>query len=146
MAEPFSRVLQVGWGDLDANQHMRNTAYLDRSADVRMMYVLDRGFSMREFERLRFGPVIRRDELEYFRELRLLDPLTVTLACSGLSADLTRFRLRNEFFRADGQMSARVISHGGWLDLAARKLTAPPPELARCMEEMPRTDDFVEIP
>ena len=62
MAEPFSRVLQVGWGDLDANQHMRNTAYLDRSADVRMMYFLDRGFSMREFEKLRFGPVVRRDE------------------------------------------------------------------------------------
>ena len=52
MAAPFERTLQVGWGDLDANQHMRNTAYLDRSADVRMMYFLDRGFSMREFARL----------------------------------------------------------------------------------------------
>ena len=98
-----------------------------------------------EFARLRLGPVVRRDELEYFSELLLLDPLRVTLACAGLSPDLSRFRLRNEFFRADGQMSARVISHGGWLDLAARKLTAPPPDLARCMEEMPRTDDFAEI-
>ena len=43
MAAPFERTLQVGWGDLDANQHMRNTAYLDRSADVRMMYFADFG-------------------------------------------------------------------------------------------------------
>ncbi len=146
MSELFSATFQVGWGDLDANGHMRNTAYLDHSADTRMMYFASRGFSMREFEKLRFGPVVRRDEVEYFREMRLLEHVRVTLASVGLSADDARFRLRNEFFREDGRLVARVTSEGGWLDQSIRKLTAPPEALARCMREMARTEDFVELP
>jgi acyl-CoA thioester hydrolase len=145
VTELFSQTFQVGWGDLDANNHMANTAYLDRSADTRMMYFASQGFSMREFERLRFGPVVRRDEVEYFREMRLMEKVRVTLACSGLSADNIRFRIRNEFFRDDGRLVARVTSEGGWLDQAVRKLTAPPEELARCMRDMARTEDFVEM-
>ena len=56
---------------MDFNAHMRNTAYLDLSADVRMMYFAEHGFSMREFETLKIGPVILKDEIEYFRELKL---------------------------------------------------------------------------
>src|SRR3712207_8149990 len=29
----YERQIYVGWGDLDANGHMRNTAYLDRSEE-----------------------------------------------------------------------------------------------------------------
>ena len=139
---PFERTLYARWGDMDFNGHMKNTAYLDASADVRMMYFAEHGFSMREFERLRFGPVILKDELEYFRELRLLEQVKVTLAAAGLTEDGTRFRLVNEFFREDGAKVARVTSSGGWLDLAARKLKTPPDELRQLMETMPRTDDF----
>lgn len=145
MAELFARTFHVGWGDMDFNAHMRNTAYLDRSADVRMMYFASRGFSMREFERLRIGPVVRRDEVEYFREMHLLEQVRVTLAVAGLSADATRFSMRNDFFREDGALVARVTSHGGWLDLAARKLTAPPAQLAQCLRELAHTEDYVEL-
>ena len=117
---------------MDLNGHMRNTAYLDMSADVRMMYFDEHDFSMREFERPQIGPVVMKDELEYFRELRLLEPVTVTLAIAGLSEDASRFIIRNEFFRNDEKQAARVNSTGGWLDLAARKLTSPPEELPTC--------------
>lgn len=145
MSELFAHTFHAGWGDMDFNAHMSNTAYLDRGADVRLMYFASRGFSMREFESLRIGPVVRRDELEYFREVRLLEQFRVTLAISGLSADAGRFRIRNEFFRADGELAARVTSHGGWLDLAARRLTAPPAQLAACLRELARTEDYADI-
>ena len=141
----WSAELQVGWGDLDANGHMRNTAYLDHSADVRMMYFKSNGFPMSEFERLRFGPVIRKDEIEYFRELKLLEAFRGTLCIPGLSADGSRFTMRNEFFRPDGTLVARVTSTGGWLDLSARKLAAPPEALAQAMAAL-RSDDYAEIP
>jgi acyl-CoA thioester hydrolase len=141
----FERTFQVGWGDLDANAHMRNTAYLDLSATVRMMYFAENGFPVREFSRIRIGPVIRRDELEYFRESHLLDALRVTLALAGMSEDGSRFRLRNEFFRPDERLAARVTSSGGWLDLATRKLTAPPTGIVRAWEAMSRTDDYVTL-
>jgi acyl-CoA thioester hydrolase len=33
-------------GDMDFNRHMRNTAYLDKSADVRMLFFAEHGFPM----------------------------------------------------------------------------------------------------
>jgi len=83
MPELFIKTFQVRWGDMDFNAHMKNTAYLDLAADVRMMYFQAHGFTMREFEQLRLGPIIMRDELEYFRELRLLEPVRVTLALAA---------------------------------------------------------------
>ncbi|MFA6956246.1 MAG: thioesterase family protein [Thermoanaerobaculia bacterium] len=62
----FEKRLVAGWGDMDFNSHMRNTAFLDKSADVRMMFFAANGFSMDEFIQLKLGPVITKDELEYF--------------------------------------------------------------------------------
>ena len=131
----FEKLLYARWGDMDFNGHMKNTAYLDASADVRMFFFEANGFSMREFDRLRIGPVITRDELEYFRELRLLEPVRVTLTAREIRDD-GRFVLVNEFFRGDGQRVARVTSNGGWLDLDKRKLTTPPEELRRLLEKL----------
>ena len=142
----FERTLYARWGDMDFNGHMRNTAFLDAGADVRMMFFAENGFSMREFEQRRIGPVIFRDELDYYRELRLLQDVRVTLVAVGLSDDCARFRLRNEFFRAaDGERVARVTSSGGWLDLEKRKLTAPPEDLASLLRQIARADDFEAI-
>jgi acyl-CoA thioester hydrolase len=146
VAEPFTREFHVRWGDLDFNGHMKNTAYLDTSADVRLMYFDSRGFSLREFERLRIGPVIQQEELQYFRELRMLQAVKVTLVAAGLSEDGSRFRLRNEFFAESGKLAARVYSTGGWLDQAARKLTKPPEDVAKALLELVRSDDFVTMP
>jgi acyl-CoA thioester hydrolase len=146
MSTRFSRTFHARWGDIDFNGHVRNTAYLDMAADARMMYFSENGFSMRRFEELRIGPVIMRDEVEYYRELRLLDPVTVTLFLAGLTADEMRFRLRNEFHTADSELVARVTSSGGWLDLSGRRLTVPPEALARCLREIEKTVDYAEIP
>lgn len=142
----FERILTAGWGDMDFNSHMRNTAYLDKSADVRMMYFSENGFPMAEFHRLRMGPVILRDELDYFREIGLLDQIRVTLELAELSADGSRFLVQNTFYRLDGKLSARVRSNIGWLDLNARKLIAPPEKLLIAMLRAPRSEDFQEVP
>ena len=140
----FERTFHVRWGDMDFNAHMRNTAYLDISGDVRMMYFAEHGFAMKEFERLRFGPVILKDELEYFRELHLLESIRVDLHVAGLNDDAGRFLLRNDFFRED-KLVARVTSHGGWLNLDRRKLTPPPDALAELLRSIPRTADFSDL-
>lgn len=141
----FSRRMFAGWGDMDFNSHMRNTAFLDKSADVRMLFFAENGFPMSEFARRRLGPVILKDEVEYFREVRLLEEITVSLAVAGLAGDGSRFILRNEFARPDGTLCARVTSAGGWLDLASRRLVVPPADLLVALRLLPGTSDFVEI-
>jgi acyl-CoA thioester hydrolase len=142
----YAKTLFAGWGDMDFNAHMRNTAFLDKSADVRMMFFAEKGFPMSEFARLRIGPVVMKDEVEYEREVALLQEVTVTLALAGLSPDGSRFALRNEFFRADGKRCAKVTSAGGWLDRDARKLVAPPRSLLDALGALSRTADFVDLP
>jgi acyl-CoA thioester hydrolase len=141
----FERTFHVGWAHLDANGHMANVAFLDVAVDVRFMYFTSRGFPPEQWAKLRLGPVVRRDEVDYHRELRMLQPFTVNILLAGLSDDCSRFRLRNEVRREDGELAARITSLGGFLDLAARKLVAPPPGLADALRALDRSDDFATL-
>ncbi len=142
----YSKTLFAGWADMDFNAHMKNTAFLDKSADLRMMFFADNGFPAAEFSRLKLGPVVMKDEVEYRKEISLLQEITVTLAIAGHSGDGSRFALRNEILRPDGTLCAKVTSTGGWLDLTARKLIAPPEALHNAMKSLPRTSDFMVLP
>ena len=48
----YTKTLYAGWADMDFNSHMRNTAYLDKTADVRQMFLNENGFPVEEFQRL----------------------------------------------------------------------------------------------
>ena len=142
----FERRVIAGWGDMDFNSHMRNTACLDKSADVRITYFSENGFSMQEFMRLRLGPVIIRDELDYHREVSLLEELRATLELAALAANGSRFAIQNSFYRLDGQRVARVKSTGGWLALTVRKLVGPPEGLLAALQRAPRSEELTEVP
>jgi len=142
----FERRVIAGWGDMDFNSHMRNTACLDKSADVRITYFSENGFSMQEFMRLRLGPVIIRDELDYHREVSLLQELRATLELAALAAHGSRFAIQNSFHRLCGQRVARVKSTGGWLDLTVRKLLGPPEGLLAALQRAPRSEELTEVP
>ena len=142
---PYSISTVAGWGDMDANAHMANVAYLNKCVDSRMSFFSQNGFPATEFARRKLGPVVRRDEIEYFREVALLEPITITLTLGGCAPDGSRFRLVNEILRADGKVAARVRTEGGWLDLRTRKLTAPPPELMTALQALQRSGDFEEL-
>ncbi len=146
MEEVFSVSFKARWGDMDFNGHMANIAYLNTSGDVRMLYFEKMGFSMRNFEQMRIGPVIMKDEIEYYREIRLLDEFRVYYQLAGFSEDGARFRVSNTFFRSDGKKAATVTSTGGWLDLAHRTLIAPPRELCAAMQGLEKTDDYAMLP
>jgi acyl-CoA thioester hydrolase len=133
----FSISTLAAWADMDANAHMANFAYLNKCVDARMGFFKAHGFPVTEFAKRRIGPVVRRDELEYFREIGLL---------SGLAPDGSRFRLRNEILNGDGKLAARITSEGGWLDLAKRKLIAPPEDLLEALQAMPPAAEFERLP
>ena len=84
----YAREFLAGWGTMDINGHLANTAYLDLAADVRMAFFAEHGFAPTEFRRIGLGPVMRKDEVEYFREIGLHETVTVTYAL--LASDVTR--------------------------------------------------------
>lgn len=141
----YEKKMMAGWGDMDFNSHMRNTAFLDKAGDIRMLFLSEHGFPMGEFKRLNIGPVVMKDEISYYKEVMLLDQITVTLAVAGLSLDGSRWLLRSDVYRGDGKLAARISSAGGWLDLTARKLVSPPPALLAAWQSLYQTDDFEEL-
>ena len=146
MPTPFEVAIHARWPDMDQNGHMRTVAYLEVAEDSRMQYFASRGYSMDSFVRNRIGPVVTSDELSYRAELRLLDPAVVRLELAGLSPDGGRFRLRNTIVRKDGRTAATVTSTIAWLSLDERRLTTPPEDLRALIADLPRTDDFAEMP
>ena len=142
----YTKKLYAGWADMDFNSHMKNTAYLDKAADVRQMFLIEHGFPIEQFLQLRVGPVVMKDEVEYFREVGLQEEISVSYALAGHAADGSRFLLRHEIFRRDGKLSARITSAGGWLNLDERRLMAPPPALLAAMNLLEKTSDFVTLP
>jgi acyl-CoA thioester hydrolase len=141
----FEKHFQVGWRDVDINGHVANMVYLEYAVDTRIAFFASQGFPPENFIRLGFGPVIKTDFVEYFREVMMLEELRVTMENGGNSEDGSRFRVINNIYKPDGVHAARVTSVGGWLGLKERKLIEPPEEMKRAWLTLERTADFEEL-
>lgn len=142
----FSIKVSARWADMDQNGHLSNSAYLDMAVDARMSFFSAHGFSAEEFALRKFGPVVRRDEAEYLREVRLLEELAVTFELAGMAENGSRFRMANDIYKADGSPCARLRTEGGWLDLETRRLMLPPPDLLEVLRQLTHTPDYVVLP
>ena len=145
MSGIFETRFQVGWRDVDPNGHVANMVYLEYSVDARIAFFASQGFAPMKFLTLGFGPVIKSDFVEYFREIMMLEEIRVTVENGGHSEDGSRFRVINNVYKADGVHAARVTSIGGWLSMKERKLITPPEELGLAWLTLSRTDDFEEL-
>ena len=146
MGEIFEKHFQIGWRDVDPNGHVANMVYLEYAVDTRIAFFASQGFPPENFLKHGFGPVIKTDLIEYFREIVMLDDIRVTMENGGHSEDFSRFRVINCIYKSDGELSARVTTVGGWLGLKQRKLIEPPDEIKDAWRTLARTDDFDELP
>ena len=142
MSDEFRRIVPATWSDMDFNRHMGNAAYLNLCTTVRMMHFADHGVAMADFERLHVGPVVFRDEIEYFREVHLLENLSVSLSLLGSSNNGSHFKLRNEIWKANGTKAATLVSTGGWMNVTTRKLVVPPDAIKTALDALPRIQPF----
>ena len=146
MGEIFEKSFQIGWRDVDPNGHVANMAYLEYAVDTRIAFFASQRFPPENFLKHGFGPVIKTDFSEYFREVMMLDEIRVTMENGGHSGDFSRFRVINNIYKADGELAARVTTIGGWLGLKERKLVEPPEEIKQAWKSLTRTRDFEELP
>ena len=142
----FTRSFVVRWSDVDANGHMRNTAYSELSSDTRIALFAAGGFAWERFEAMRLGPILLRESISYRQEAGLGEAIQVDVRVAGLSPEGGRWRLRHRLANGRGEQMARVTVLGGFLDFATRRLDVPPPELARVLASLERTGAFRELP
>ncbi len=142
----YEKTFTVRWADCDANGHMRNTAYSEYATDVRVAYLAEHGFGFERFVETGIGPVLLREEIDYLREVRLGETITVDYTALGMSPDYGRLKLGHDFTKAGGEPCARIVVFGGWMDMRTRKLIPAPEPLARILATVPRAEGYEELP
>jgi acyl-CoA thioester hydrolase len=146
MAVTFTHEYRAQWRDMDFNQHMANSAFLDYASNTRILFFDSVGFTARTFAELRIGPVVLDDRLVYRREVRLLESFTVDFQTVALSPDGRRFKVRNRFTTEAQGLCATVDSVGLWFDLVERRPVVPPADLQQAFGALARAGDFAEWP
>jgi acyl-CoA thioester hydrolase len=141
----YSKTYDLRWADLDANGHMRSTAYSEYAAEARFGLLRDNRFTPQRFARDKFGPVLFSEVSRYLKEVNPGDAITVTVQGSGMSPDGARWRIQHDIYRSDGQKAAVVVVEGAWLNLETRKLIVPPSDLYEVMVAQVRTEDYEEL-
>ena len=139
---------KVMWSQIDANMHLRHSAYADFAAQARLEILEKLGFDANLLEKLKIGPILFREELIYMREVRPNDTIKVTCEMTHCRKDGSRWSFSQGLYRGDGVQAAQINVQGAWVDMEKRKLTGLPPELAIKFLDIPKTKDFVleEVP
>jgi acyl-CoA thioester hydrolase len=135
---------KVLWSQIDANMHLRHSAYADFAAQARLDMLQYIGMTPDVLHQEKIGPILFREETFYQREVRPNDTIRVTCLLSKCREDGSRWSFVQEIIRSDDVVAARILVDGAWIDMVKRKLVAPPAEIAKkFLESVPRTTDFV---
>lgn len=126
-SDQFFSEHRVRWDSLDANGHMRNSAYLDLSVQARFEYFTAGGFTPAEFARHGVGPVVLAEQLTYKRECFLMETLRIGFRVVELNHDGSRFSVVTDIYKADGELAAEVRADAAVFHLARRRI-GPAPE------------------
>lgn len=138
----YTKQFEIRWSDVDANRHLRNSAYIDYMSHTRMSFMMENGFDQEHLAKNNLGPVAFYEHMYYFREVFPGKPVTVSLQLKGISEDGKYFQFLHNFYDETGKNFARCEMMGGWIDLNKRKLTGLSKELLANFDVVERTDDF----
>lgn len=132
---------QILWSMIDANGHLRHSAYADLAAQARVNVLAALGLE-KEIMKLGIGPILFKEELTYLKEIRMNDKVKVTVSLRSYRSDGARYSLVSQIIRSDEAVSATVVVEGAWLDLRQRKLCALPEAMQEAFIKIPKTIDF----
>lgn len=133
---------KVIWAQMDANRHLRHSAYADLAAQARVEILEEINLTMETFGKLKIGPILFREELVYLREVTGSQVVEIHTLLTKMRADGSRWSIRHEVFREDGVKAAIINVDGAWLSLVDRKLTTLPSEYLEAFQQMNHSADF----
>ncbi|MBT0607017.1 acyl-CoA thioesterase [Aequorivita echinoideorum] len=141
----YLKEFEIRWSDVDANRHLRNSAYIDFMSHTRMSFLMESGLDQRQLEEFNLGPVAFSERMLYFKEVFPGKPVRVSLQLKGISEDGMYFQFLHNFYDHDGKNFARCEMMGGWIDLNERKLVGLPENLLKNLRTMEKTENFKVI-
>lgn len=136
---------QVLWSQIDANVHLRHSAYADFCAQARSNMLNQFGLSLQEFNKNKIGPILFREELNYLREIGLDEKIKVSVEITKYNTQNSRFSFRHVIYKENGVKAAIVVVDGAWMNIIERKLTSIPDDWKEIIYKIPKSEDYTEI-
>lgn len=144
--DSYSQPYVIRWSDLDANAHVRYSAFIDAAGDVRYRFFTEQGYPPEKFAELGVGPVYTALHAEFLREVRLGETVTITYSLAGLSSNGARWRVHHDVLKSNGKQAVSISLEGAIIDLATRSAALPSAELAAIFDRIPRLKEFELLP
>jgi len=130
------------WSDVDANMHIKNTAYNDLFIQSRLSFLKQMGFGMKEFKQYGFGPMVIHEHIFYIKEVRAESEVYIDMKLRGSSEDGKFMQFAQHMYNNEGDLCCYMDLTFGWLDTKARKLAVPMPKLLEAINSMEKTEDY----
>lgn len=130
------------WSDIDANMHIKNTAYNDMFIQYRLTMLAKWGYGMKQFKKLGIGPMIIHEHLYYIKEVRADYPVYIDLFLKGNSEDWKYMQFAQHLYNQQGELSCYLDLTLVWLDIRERKIAVPPAEMLTALNSLEKTDDY----
>ena len=83
----YTKEFEIRWNDLDLNNHLGNSSYVELMSHTRMSCLTDYGLSLKEMHRYGLGSIVFYEHIYYFKEILLGDEIKVSLEVKGYSED-----------------------------------------------------------
>jgi acyl-CoA thioester hydrolase len=135
---------KIMWSQVDANMHLRHSAYADFAAQARIELMESLGFNTDVFKKNKIGPILFREELIYLKELRPNENIEITCEVTKLNSDASRWSFRQIVYKSDGTKAAIINVDGAWMDTEKRKLTGLNEEMVTAFNTLNKSDDYTD--
>lgn len=132
---------QVLWSMIDANGHLRHSAYADFAAQARVNVLEKLGVTRQLFES-KLGPILFREEITYLKEIRMNETIKVTVELLKSRKDHSRYTILCSLFNENNILASEIKVDGAWLDLNQRKLGKLSEEIIIAFEKFPKSSSF----
>ena len=118
------------------------TAYSAFMNHVRMSFLSDCGFNQAAFAKYEIGPAIFSESFYYLREVLAQETVHVDIELLGLSSSGIFAQFGHSLFKENGEQAVYSTVTFGWINLKQRKLAAPPKDLSRVLELIPKAKNY----
>lgn len=133
----------VTWAHLDANRHMRNTAYSEFATHARINYFKQADHGIDALAKQKTGPILLREELIYLREVRMHEQLCIEIELTAMTDNYSHYTICHTFLKENKKVAAKVIIDGAWIDLESRKLCLPSSDtIHKVIKNIPKSKNF----
>ena len=144
--DAYSMSYAVRWADIDANRHVNYSAYIEAATELRYRYFAEQNLPPETFERLDIGPTYTSLLINFYREVRLGETITITYQLAGISEHGIRWKIRHNFLKANGKKAVAILLEGTFLNMTSRQPVVPPAEILSAFQSVPHSPDFEILP